>query len=600
MTLPRFSVLSFPFRWVLATALGLLLAACAHEPMQRAAPTAAPALIQGRGEQGAPKQAAAPAAAPAAAAESNLPEEELTPGLLYEYLLAEIAGQRGALGVSAQAYADLAKHTRDPRIAKRAVEIALYARMPAAALDSARIWYEADPSSIQALHALTSLLIASKHEKEALPYLQKLLKRDASGNDFLQLNRLFAGNRDKALTLKLVQQLAQPYPKVAQAHFAIAQAAENAGNSELALAEAREASKLKPDWELAVLLEAQLLQRQSNALALQRLRAFLDQHPKAREVRLAYARLLVGEHKYAEARVQFQTLSKDFPDNADVVFAVGALSLQLKDYAQAEANFKRLLTLAYHDKDTARLYLGQIAEEQKHYPEALRWYDQITDGELYLQARIRHALVLSKQGKLDAARAYLQQVHTNSVEQRVRLVLAESQILRDAKRPREAFDLIGQALKKMPEQPDLLYDYAMVANTLGRMDVLETSLKTLIRLQPDHAQAYNALGYTLADHNERLPEAHALIRKALQLSPDDPFIIDSMGWVLYRMGKNDQALQYLRKAYSAQPDPEIAAHLGEVLWVKGEHAQAEKIWHEAVKKNPDNDALNRTIKRFKP
>ena len=158
----------------------------------------------------------------------------------------------------------------------------------------------------------------------------------------------------------------------------------------------RAASKLKPDWELAALLEAQLLQRQSNALALQRLAAFLKQYPKAREVRMSYARLLVAERKYTEARAEFQTLSKDFPDNADVVFAVGALSLQLQDYAQAEANFKRLLALAYHDKNTVRLYLGQIAEEQKNYPEALRWYDEVTSGPLYLQAQIRYALVLTR------------------------------------------------------------------------------------------------------------------------------------------------------------------------------------------------------------
>jgi tetratricopeptide (TPR) repeat protein len=599
MTFPRFSASSI-LRWTLPASLGLLLTACAHQPRLQAAPTAAPTLTQGQGEQPAPKQDVAPAAVPAAAAKPDLPKQDLTEDVLYEYLLAEIAGQRGALGLSAQAYADLAKHTRDPRIAKRAVEVALYARMPAAALDAARIWYETEPSSMQALQTLTSLLIGAKRQEEALPYLQKLLESDASGDGFLQLNRLLASTPDKALRLKLVQELAQPYPQVPQAHFAIAQAAAGAGNSELALAEVRAASKLKPDWELAALLEAQLLQRQSNALALQHLAAFLKQYPKAREVRMSYARLLVAERKYTEARAEFQTLSKDFPDNADVVFAVGALSLQLQDYAQAEANFKRLLVLAYHDKNTVRLYLGQIAEEQKNYPEALRWYDEVTSGEQYLQAQIRYALVLNKEGKLDAARAHLQQVRADSVEGRVQLVLAEAQMLREANRPQEAFDLIGSALKKMPDQPELLYDHAMVAEKLGRMDLLEANLRTLIRLQPDHAQAYNALGYSLADRNMRLPEAHALLEKALQLAPDDPFIIDSMGWVLYRMGKNKQALEYLRKAYGARSDPEIAAHLGEVLWVEGERAEAEKIWQEAAKKTPGNDALNSTIKRFKP
>ena len=173
-------------------------------------------------------------------------------------------------------------------------------------------------------------------------------------------------------------------------------------------------------------------------------------------------------------------------------------------------------------------------------------------------------------------------------------------MLRDANQPREAFDLIGNGLQRMPDQPELLYDYAMLAEKLERMDLLETNLKKLISLQPDHAHAYNALGYSLADRNLRLPEAQGLIEKALQLSPNDPFIIDSMGWLMYRMGRHKQALEYLRKAYTARPDPEIAAHLGEVLWVDGEHREAEKIWLEAAKVTPGNDALKSTIKRFKP
>lgn len=603
MSFPRFSALAFLCRILLA-GLGLALAACAQLPQQQASPAAGPAATQGQAAEPAAEkeaEAAAPAAAPApaAAAEADLPKQDLSEAVLYEYLLAEIAGQRGALGLSAQAYADLARQTRDPRIAKRAAEVALYARMPAAAIDAARIWYETEPSSMQALQALTSLLIGAKREEEALPYLQKLLQGDNSGDAFLQLNRLLANNQDKALTLRLVQQLAQPYPKAAQAHLAVAQAAAGAGQGELALSEVRAASKLKPDWELPVLLEAQLLQRQSNALALQRLAAFLERHPKAREVRMSHARLLVAERKFTEARAEFQTLSRDFPDNVDVVFAVGVLSLQLQDYALAEANFKRLLALPYRDKNTVRMYLGQIAEEQKNYPEALRWYEEVA-GEQYLQAQLRYALVLNKQGKLDAARAHLHQVRASSEPERAQLLLTEAQMLRDANRQSEAFELIGDALVSMPDQPELLYDYAMLAEKLGRLDLLEANLKKLIGLQPEHAHAYNALGYSLADRNLRLPEAQGLIEKALQLSPEDPFIIDSMGWVLYRMGKSQQALEYLRKAYAVRPDPEIAAHLGEVLWVAGERQEAEKIWLDATTKTPGNDALNSTIKRFKP
>jgi len=609
MYLPRQAIsttMSFPrlfappfVRLFLAAGLGLLLAACAQKPVQpQAGPAAEPVVSQRESEQ--PESAVVLAPPPVAPVE--LPNQELTEAMLYEYLLAEIAGQRGSIALSAQAYADLAKRTRDPRVAKRAAEVALYARMPSAAIEAAKIWYETEPSSMQALQTLTSLLINTRRHEEALPYLQKLLVADGSnaGDGFLQLPRLLANSQDKAISLSLVQRLAQPYPALAQAHFAVAQAAIAAEQTELALTEVGVASRLKPDWELPALLEAQVLQRQSNALALKRLAAFLERHPKAREVRMSYARILVAEHKYTEARAEFQTLSKDFSDSIDVVFAVGVLSLQLQDFALAEANFKRLLVLPYRDKNTVRLYLGQVAEEQKNYPEALRWYDEVTGGEQHLKAQIRHALVLGKQGDIDAARGYLRQIEADSEPVRVQLLLTEGQLLRDANRAREAFELIGTALQSMPDQPDLLYDYAMLAEKLDRLDLLETNLRKLITLQPEHAHAYNALGFSLADRNLRLPEAQGLIEKALQLSPDDPFIIDSMGWVMYRMGKHQQALEFLRKAYKTRPDPEIAAHLGEVLWVAGERREAERIWLEAAKKTPGNDALGSTMKRFKP
>jgi tetratricopeptide (TPR) repeat protein len=602
MSVRRYSAPSFLRRVLIAGYFCLGIAACAPLSLLSSAAADAPASPQGQAGRPAPQNAAAaaPAAAPEDAAKPALPKMELTEAVLYEYLLAEIAGQRGALALSAQAYADLAKRTRDPRIAQRAAEVALYARMPGAAIDAARIWYESDPSSMQALQALTSMLIGTKREDEALPYLQRLLEADNSGERFLQLGRLFAKNQDKAQMLKLVRQLAQPYPELAQAHFAVAQAAAGAEQGELALSEVRAAARLKPDWELPALFEAQLLQRQSNALALQRLAAFLERQPKAQEVRMSYARVLVAERKYNEARAEFQRLSEDFPDSVDVVFAVGVLSLQLQDYALAQANFKRLLALPYRGKDTVRLYLGQIAEEQKNYPEALHWYDEVAAGEQHLQAQLRYALVLNKQGKLEAARAHLHQANAGSDKARVQLLLTEAQLLRDAKRPLEAFELLAKALQSMPEQPELLYDYAMLAEKLGRVELLETSLNKLIRLQPDHAHAYNALGYSLADRNLRLAEAQGLIQKALQLAPEDPFIIDSMGWVLYRMGKTKQALEYLRRAYAVRPDPEIAAHLGEVLWTTGERSEAEKIWLDASKKTPGNDALSGTIKRFKP
>ncbi|MCC6608378.1 MAG: tetratricopeptide repeat protein [Burkholderiales bacterium] len=595
----------FPVRFLIRSCAGrawpaiacvLLAAGCAQQPVAQSPGAAAP----GQLEDAAAAQTKVAPAKPTPGPE--LPKQDLTDQTLYEYLLAEIANQRGNAAVSAQAYVDLAQRTRDPRIARRATEIAIYARMPETALTAAQIWLETDPQSPEALRTVTSLLVSVKRLPEAEPYLQRVLAASAEsrGNSFLQLNRLLAGSEDKRAILELVQRLAAPYPALAQAHFAIAQAAAAAGEEDLALKEIREAGRLEPDWELAALYEAQLLQKRSNAEAAARLAAFLEGHPNSRDVRLNYARLLVNQKSYPEARAEFQKLLETFPDNTEVMFAVAVLSMQLEDYAAAEDYLKRLLALDYRDRNTVYFYLGQLAEEQKRFPEARGWYREVTRGEHYLPAQIRQAEILSKQGDLAGAREFLHKVDAANNQQRVQLILAEAQLLREANQTGEAFKVVGRGLEKLPDNTDLLYDYAMLAEKLDRMDILESSLRKVIRIKPDHAHAYNALGYSLADRSERLAEAREYIETALKLAPDDAFIIDSMGWVLYREGKPDEALKYLERAYAGRPDPEIAAHLGEVLWTVGQHAEAEKVWNDALTKAPTNDTLIKTIKRLKP
>jgi tetratricopeptide (TPR) repeat protein len=569
-----------------------VLAACAGQPARTTAATPAE-------DAEATKPAAEPAAG-AEARESDLPKQELTGETMYEFLLAEIAGQRGNATLAAQAYADLARKTRDPRVAERATQIAVEARMPEAAIESAKVWADAAPDSTRALGAAASLLVNANRVGEAQPYLERILalSGDNRGDGFMQLNRLLANNPDKGASLRAIQSLAEPYPALAQARFAVAAAASNAGQDELAIKEIRAASQLKPDWELAALFEAQLLQKTSNTAAAERLAQYLKTYPKSREVRLAYARTLVADKRYPDARVEFERLVKEYPDNIDVVFSIALLSMQLEDWPVAETNLKRLLDLGYRDRNAVRYYLGQVAEEQKRFPEALKWYSEITRGEQFMPAQIRSAQVISKQGDLAGARKYLQQVNAQSNEQRVQLILAEAQLLRDAKQEKEAFGIVDQALDKLPNNPDLLYDHAMLAEKIDRVDVLESSLRKLIRIKPDHAHAYNALGYTLADRNQRLDEARDLIDKALKLSPDDAFIMDSMGWVLYRQGKTEEGLKYLQRAYSLRPDAEIAAHLGEVLWVLGRRDDARKVWDEALKKTPDNETLTKTVQRL--
>jgi Flp pilus assembly protein TadD len=246
-----------------------------------------------------------------------------------------------------------------------------------------------------------------------------------------------------------------------------------------------------------------------------------------------------------------------------------------------------------------RYLLGQIAEEQKLWPQAVQWYERITDGEQLIPARMRTANAIAKQGKLDEARTFLKRVAAENPGEEAQLIVAEAQLLREANRNQDALQLLADALKKDPDQPELLYDYALTAEKLERFDLLESNLRKLIEVRPDHAHAYNALGYSFADRNTRLAEARKLVERALELAPDDYFIMDSLGWVLYREGDLKGAAEQLRRAYSGRPDAEIGAHLGEVLWVMGERDEAGRVWQESLKASPDNETLQKTIKRLK-
>ena len=548
-------------------------------------------------------QAPKPAVAPERMAPTaELPKLDLTRDILFQYLVSEIAGQRGESGLASEGMLGLAKSTHDPRLARRAAEVALQSRREPQALAAAELWLQLDPEESKAEQAVAALLLNSGRLEEAKPYLEHLLAGEGSnvGGALLHLNQMLSRQQDKAAVLALVQQLAAPYLNRAEAHFAIAHAAWSAGMDDVALREIREAGRLRSDWEAAALFQGQILQRVSAADAMAYYRNLLDDKPRLQEIRLAYARLLVGDHQYAEARRQFETLLGELPGNAEVNVAVGLLAIQLKDYDAAEKYLKQALASGHHDEASVRIYLGQLAEERGRYDEAADWYGSVEQGEQYVSSQIRRAVMLAKQGKLAEARQQLKQINVQNNQQRVQVIVAEAQILRDAKAHQEAYDLLTRALEKLPNYPDLLYDRAMAAEKLGKLDVLEQDLRKLIQLKPDYAHAYNALGYTLADHSDRLDEAQQLIEKALKLAPEDYFIMDSMGWVNYRMGRLDQAESYLKRAYAGQHDAEIAAHLGEVLWALGKRDEAEKVWQSALKENPQHETLLNVIKKFVP
>lgn len=533
-----------------------------------------------------------------------LPDQELTQQLLYEFLIGEMAIHRQEYGLAARAYVDLARKTRDPRIARRATSVAVQARQAPLAIEAATIWLQADPESMQAKQTLASIIITSGALPDVRPHLEMFLAADPQQTPqvLLQINNLLAHHADKAAVAALVKDLADLYPKLPEASLALAQAQLNAGDADAALAGAAQALKLRPDWELAALFQLQLMQRKSTAEAIAFGRNFLKTHPAAKDVRLLVARVLANEHRNDEARQEIQALVKLHAQDASVALAAGLLAVQVSDWPLAETLLKRALEMdaGGANLDTMRFYLGQVSEEQKKLPQALEWYRSVGEGEQYIPAQGRIAALIAKQGQLGDARKLLQAVPAQSIPQRVQLVQAEATVLRDGGAYEDAYDLLAQASEKYPNTPELLYDLAMAAEKVHRLDVVETNLRRLIELRPDHAHAYNALGYTLADRTERLQEAHGLIEKALTLAPEDPFIQDSMGWVLYRMGRVQEGQAYLEKAFKRRPDPEIAAHLGEVLWVQGRRDEARRMWQAALADHPGNEALQAVVKKFLP
>lgn len=529
------------------------------------------------------------------------PAGELTPQILYQFMFAEVAATRGQMPLSVAAYLDLAKTTRDPGIAKRAAEVALSARQYDAALAATRLWVELEPNSAGAQQMAVTLAAAFGRIDEVGLHLPRALALDPehAPSLMMRLNRLLARISDKVAAYKVVADASEPYPKMPEAHFARAQAAYAAKEMARAQADVDAALALRPDWEYAILFRALLVQSDPPAV-IAVLQPFVKANPEASDARLGLARALVAERRFEEALAEFKQVLARQPNNPDVIYATGLLSMQAHDYETAEIQLRRLVDMNYAESNLVRTYLGQIAEEKKDFKAAAEWYAGVTPGAQYMPAQARAAHLTARLGDLDGARAMLRKVKPADEAGQVQLILAEASLLREANRNEEAYAFLNKSLAEQPSQPDLLYETGLAADRLQKFDAAEQHWQKLIKIKPDHAHAYNALGYSMADRGVRLDEAQQLIDKALALMPDDPFILDSKGWVLFRKGDMQGALEALQKAFSRRQDPEIAAHLGEVLWAMGRQSDARKVWGDAARANPDNEALAATIKKFLP
>ena len=539
--------------------------------------------------------------------DEKLPNVNMTPAMMAQLMQAEMSFKNGDWQGPYLTMMSLAQQTKDPRLAKRAAEMALSAKQAEDALAAVKLWRQYAPDSEEASQYYLGLVILSDNLGEAENILKQRLAEAtpaARGLVMFQMQQLLLRAKDKDAAIAMLERLVAPYGNLMETHVVLAQAALARNDKPAARREAQAALQIKPDSEIAALTLAQVSEDEGGATKV--LKDFLAAHPDARDVRAAYARLLVNEKQYEAARQEFLTLDKAQPDNPGTLYALGILSMQMNDPRTAEQYFTRFVELMEktpedeRDPSKAVMILSQLAEERGDYKAAADWLDRLDseDPKVQFGAELRRAQLTAKQGDVAGARKLLGTLKTADKTEQAQIVLVEAQILRDAGQPQEAFKLMEQGLKRFPDNMDFLYDYALMAEKMGKTAVMEKSLRKVIAKSPDNMQAYNALGYSLADRNVRLKEAHQLIAKALKMAPDDPFILDSMGWVQYRMGKLDEAETHLRKAYTLRSDPEIAVHLGEVLWKKGEKDDARKLWREAQAKDPKNDALKSTLARL--
>ncbi len=544
--------------------------------------------------------ASAESPAVAAAPEPAAGEATLSAQTLYQFLLAEIAGSRGRLDVSVQAYMELARRTRDPRIAKRAAEVALFARNMGAATEAARLWNALEPDSEEAQRVLSGVLMRTGARIEELEaHLAKALAGagERLPQHLLGLNGAMVRVEDKAAARDVIRRVTEPYLELGEAHFARAHAAFNANDPKAALAYLDGALERRPDWEPAVLMKAQLMQHEQPTQALMLLRDFTNKHPESRQARLVLSRALAAGKLYQEARDNFDRLLEATPNDTELLNSSALLSMQIEDWGAAERRLHELLRVSPDDGDRIRLLLGQVAAGRGNDTLAEQYYRAVEAGDEYVQARFLMAQAQARQGDIDGARKTLQAIEGDAAV-RARARVAEAQVLRDAGRLQEAYDLLEAELTARANDPDLLYETALLAERLGRPDVMEGRLRLLLDANPDNAHALNALGYSFADRGVRLDEAYSLIKRANEIRPEDPFILDSLGWVYFKKGEHDRALEFLQRAYGQRSDPEIAAHVGEVLWAMERHDEARQVWNEARERHPDSEELKAVIKRL--
>ena len=524
---------------------------------------------------------------------------ELTAELLYDVLLASIAAQRQQPEIALEALSRAVYTSRDKRLNANAIQLALRLKDYQKAIELSRLMLAEDPENYRVILSLASAQIESEKIAEAASTLIQLAQDQNPGREYVmqEIAAMIARQDDtirEEVSRRMMEASENDHPALI---FTAALLAARLEQDQLFRDRLDRTLEISPEWEVPAILKLTDLADSEQDEADLWATNYLERYPESEQFRVQYARILIRDDRYDRALTELDIVLEQNPESKDALFTSAVINMDQKKLERAKELFTRYIE-ASKNGDQARLYLAEIHIGEEKYDKASPLLRQIQSPQFYLEAQIALSGVIARQSNVEAGLTYLRNIDTRGEEESVRLILEQDSLLRDFDQKDRSLQLLTDALKERPEQPDLLYSRGLLAAQLNKIELIEQDMRRLIELQPDNAHAYNALGYTLADQTDRYEEALELITKALEFRPDDPFILDSMGWVHYRIGNNETALKYLERALELKQDAEIAAHLGEVLWVMGEKSEAEKIWNLGMEWGPENDTLLKTIDRF--
>lgn len=538
-------------------------------------------------------------------AESTSGATVADPEARFHIMAGEMAAARNEPGLAAAEFLAALRKVDDPALAARATGLAFTAGSANLVQQAAQRWLELDANNMDPREVLLAMDLQRNEAEGAYTQAKAIVEGHGGGRDegFRHVGVLMVQQPGKNETaLAVLDRLTAEYPKESGAYYATALLALRQDQVSTAETAIRKAVELNPDSRENVLLLVGVLVRAGKLdESDSRIEALTKKHPKeSADMRMAYAKLLVESQQRDRARQQVERILKADSKNKDARYALAVFQLNDNELDAARKQFE-LLSKDIDRGPDARFQLGRIAELQKRYDDALGLYDSVSSGPQALDAAVRRAAVLARLGRIGEARETLRRVRDQFPPLRERLMLAEGEMLLTAGRREEALAAYNEGLRELPGNDDLLYGRSLVFDQLDRPSDAEADLRSILKAKPDDARALNALGYMLSNgKKDRLPEARDLIEKAMKLEPEDPAIIDSLGWINFKLGKAETAKDLLVKAHGITPDPEIAAHLGEVLWTLGQRDQAKAVWSDALKGSPDHEVLKETIQRLSP